>query len=188
MPESVRVVYDVKGLMANIKAIEPGLKKAMTDEAKGESQGLQTLIRKAIPDVAPLSGMNKINNPSGRLAWGAVKPADKVEFRYKTTGSNRRAITPLFKLMITSPMTAIADTAGKGSGVPRSLTSKPYRYQGGTRTHKLNGQGRSMIINLKRRNGSNFVYPAVEAGLPSVELKLKLVVEKYALKVNRKLN
>jgi hypothetical protein len=188
MPENLNVVYDVKGLLADIKAIEPGLKKKMTDRAKSESEGMQNLIRQAIPDTAPLSGMDRVTNPSGRLAWGAGKPAKEVKFGYKTTGNNRRAVTPLFKLMITSPMTAIADVAGKGSGVPRSLTTKPYRYGGGTRTHRLNGQGRNMISVLRARNKSNFVYPAVEASLPGVEAKLKLVVEEFSQKVNRKLN
>jgi hypothetical protein len=132
--------------------------------------------------------MDRIHNPSGRLAWGAGKPADKVDFSLRATGSRKYAITSLFRLIVSSPMTAIAETAGKGSGVPRSSRTKPYRYMGGSRTHALNGQGEAMIINLKKRRGSDFVYPAVESSLPGVEAKLKLVVEKYALKVNRKLN
>jgi hypothetical protein len=188
MNANSNVVYDVKGLVADLKAIEPQLKNQMVAEARAESVPAQSAIRQAIPSVAPLSGMNRVNNPSGRLAWGAGRPANQVKFGVKTTGSRRSAITPLFKLVVSSPMTAIADTAGKGPGVPRRLVTKPYSYRGEMRTHKINGQGSNMISVLRSRHKSNFVYPAVESSLPSVEAKLKLVVEKFALKVNRKLN
>jgi hypothetical protein len=183
-----QVVYDVKGLLADIKAIEPGLKKQMIAEARKLSVKPQTAIRDAIPAVAPLSGMSREKNPTGRLAWGAGKAANKVDFSTRATGSRRYAITSLFRLIVASPLTALADTAGKGSGVPRNERTKPYPYKGGTRTHKVNGQGEAMIVNLKKRSKSNFVYPAVEGKLAGVEADLKLVVEKYALKVNRKLN
>jgi hypothetical protein len=183
-----QVVYDAKGLLADIKAIEPGLKKQMLAEARKISEGPQTAIREAIPSVAPLSGMSREKNPNGRLAWGAGKPANKVDFSIRATGSRKFAITSLFRLIVASPLTALADIAGKGSGVPRNARTKPYSYKGGTRTHRVNGQGEAMIVNLKKRNKSNFVYPAVEGKLGSVEAELKLVVEKYALKVNRKLN
>ena len=182
------VVYDAKGLLATIKAIEPGLKKQMLAEARKISEGPQSAIRDAIPAVAPLSGMSQIKNPNGRLAWGAGKPANKVDFSMRATGSRKYATTSLFRLIVASPLTAIADTAGKGSGIPRNERTKPYPYKGGMRTHKVNGQGEAMIVNLKKRSKSNFVYPAVLGKLGSVEAELKLVVEKYALKVNRKLN
>lgn len=186
MPETV--IYDAKGLINDLKALEPGLKKAFIADARSESSDSLNAIKNKIPSVAPLSGMSQEKNPNGRLAWGAGKPANDVKFSVKSTGSRRSAITPLFRLIVSSPMTAIADTAGKGSGVSRANRTKPYRYKGGTRTHAINGQGQAMIINLQKRRKNNFVYPAVESSLPSTEAKLKLVIEKYALKVNRKLN
>jgi hypothetical protein len=186
MTESI--VFDAKGLLKDLTALEPGLKKELKAEARSESEEAQTAIRDAIPSVAPLSGMDIIRNPSGRLAWGAGKPANKVDFSISSKRSKNYAVTSLFRLIVASPMSAIADTAGKGSGVPRNLRTKPYSYKGETRTHKVNGQGEAMILNLKKRRGSNFVYPAVESSLPGVQAKVKLVVEKYAAKVNRKLN
>lgn len=182
------IVYDAKDLFNQLKTIEPKLKKEMLAEARKIAKTPQDLIKNAIPDVAPLSGMSIEKNISGRTAWGAVKPADKVDFSTRTTGSKKYATTSLFRLIVASPMTAIADTAGKGSGVPRSLVTKPYAYKGGTRTHKINGQGESMIRVLRTRRKSNFVYPAVQDSLPSVEAELKLVVDRFARKINRKTN
>lgn len=186
--DNSNIVYDAKQLFKELKTMEPKLKKEMLAEARGIAKEPLDLIKKAIPEVAPLSGMGMDKNISGRTAWGAVKPANKVDFSTRVTGSKKYATTSLFRLIVASPMTAIADTAGKGSGRPRSQVTKPYPYRGGTRSHKINGQGESMIRVLKDRRKSNFVYPAVEDSLPSVEVKLKLVVEKFARKVNRKTN
>jgi hypothetical protein len=189
---SDEVIYNAKGLINDLKAIEPGLLKKMKAEAKKVSVPTQSLIQSAIPDVAPLSGMNQITKSggsnNGRVAWGAGKPAKEVKFSIKTTGSKKFAVTSLFRLIVASPMTAIADTAGKGSGIPRNAITKPYTYKGGTRTHRVNGQGQNMIRVLGQRRSNKFVYPAVERSLPSVRAELKLVVEKYALMVNRKIN
>jgi hypothetical protein len=182
------IVYDAKDLFNQLKTIEPKLKKEMVSEARKIAKAPQELIKNAIPEVAPLSGMGIDKNPSGRTAWGAVKPANKVDFSTRTTGSKKYAVTSLFRLIVASPMTAIADIAGKGSGVPRNQVTKPYAYKGGTRTHKINGQGENMISVLRTRRKSNFVYPAVQSSLPSVEAELKLVVEKFARKINRKTN
>jgi hypothetical protein len=181
------IVYDAKNLLNELKTLEPKLKKELIAEARSIASKPQSMIKDAIPAVAPLSGMGLDKNISGRTAWGAVKPANKVDFSTRTTGSRRYAVTSLFRLIVASPMTAIADIAGKGSGVPRNQITKPYAYKGGTRTHRVNGQGEVMINKLRSRNKSNFVYPAVENSLPGIEADLKLVVDKFALKINRKI-
>lgn len=192
------VIYDAKGLMNHLKAVEPGLLKKLKAEARSESKETQSLIKDAIPKVAPMSGMSQIpvmssrgylnSSPNGRVAWNAGKPATEVKFSTRTTGSRRYAVTSLFRLIVASPMTAIADTAGKGSGVPRNAVTKPYTHNGKSRTHRVNGQGQNMIRVLAQRRASKFVYPAVERSLPNVQAKIKLVVEKYAQMVNRKIN
>ncbi len=188
MNKNSNIVFDAKGLLNTLKEIEPKLKKELLAEARKISKEPQEAIRSAIPAVAPLSGMGIDKNRTGRTAWGAVKPANKVDFSTRTTGSKKYAVTSLFRLIVASPMTAIADIAGKGSGVPRNPTTKPYAYKGGTRTHKVNGQGEFMINELKARNKSKFVYPAVEKSLPGIEVELKLLIEKFAAKINRKTN
>ena len=113
------VVYNVKGLIKDLNALEPTLKKDMVREAKGIAKPIASNIKQAIPMTAPLSGMSLASNPNGRLAWGGSRtakgnriPANQVSVRFRTGRSRTRAITPLLAIWVTSPMTAIADAAG----------------------------------------------------------------------------
>lgn len=182
------VVYDVKGLIKDLNALEPGLKKAMVREAKDIAKPIASNIKRAIPTTAPLSGMLPQNNPHGRLAWGVGKPADQVSIRFRTGRSRYTAVTPLVAIWVTSPMTAIADVAGKGSMRKAKKITSEYAYKGGRRKHRVTTQGVSMIANLRSRYANNFVYPNVEDSLDDAESKIKLVIDKYARMVNRKLN
>jgi len=184
------VVFDVKKLLNQIKSVEPKLKKELIKSAKVAAEPALSAVKSGIPTVNPYISSKRTPNVNGRLAWGAIKPANAVKFSYKTSGSKFSAVTSLFKLWVQSPATVIADTAGKGSGVPVRSTTNPYAYQGRTRTHKVTTQGRSMIRHLqaKGRRGSNFVYPSVEHSLPSVRSKLKLVVDGFAEKMTKEIN
>jgi hypothetical protein len=182
------VVYDVKGLVKDLNALEPGLRKDMIREAKDIAKPIASNIKQAIPTTAPLSGMSKSNNPSGRLAWGAGKPANQVSIRFRTGRSRTRAVTPLLAIWVTSPMTAIADVAGKGSMRKAKKVTSEYAYKDGTRTHRVTSQGRVMIARLRERNQNDFIYPAVGDSIDDAEVRVKLVINKYAKKVNRKLN
>jgi hypothetical protein len=44
-----------------------------------------------------------------------------------------------------------------------------------------------MIRGLKERNLNNFVYPNVEDRLDDAQAEVKLIIEKYARMVNRKI-
>ncbi|NCA08301.1 MAG: hypothetical protein EBS85_06220 [Micrococcales bacterium] len=182
------VIYDVRGLLKDLDALQPGLRKQLVKEAKDIAKRPASLIKSQIPSTAPLSGMSKISNPNGRTAWGAGKPAKQVQIRFKSGYSRRSAITPLLSIWVTSPMTAIADIAGKGSmRKARKITSE-YAYKDGSRRHAVTSQGRWMIRRLKERNLNNFVYPNVEDSLGDVQDEIKLIISRYAAKVNRKLN
>jgi hypothetical protein len=180
------VVYDVKGLVRDLKNLDPDLKKAMLKEYRKIAKDPNELIKKAIPVTAPMSGMSPEKN-HGRSAWGAVKKPDATSIRFRTSGSRKYKVTSLASIWVLSPMTAIADVAGKGSGVPTRSETRPYIRNGKMRSHKVTTQGRNMIAVLRERRKSNFVYPAVEKSLPSVEREIKLILDKYAAKVNRKL-
>jgi len=181
------VIYDVKGLIKDLNDLEPGLKNKMLQAYRKEAKPVETKIKHAIPETAPLPGMRISKNPHGRLAWGAVKKADATSIRFRTSGSRKFKITSLASIWVMSPMTAIADVAGKGIGIPRDEFTKVYAYKGGTRRHRVTTQGINMIRRLKMEHKNNFVYPAVEASLPDVERQIILVLEEYAAKVNRKL-
>jgi len=195
---NTNVIYDVKGLIRDLNALEPGMKNQMVREAKAVAKPLVTNIRNAIPDTAPLSGMSKTrvpradggfnSNPNGRLAWGAGKKADSVTTKFRSSRSRRSAITPLISIWVNSPMTAIADVAGKGSMRKAKKITSEYAYKDGTRRHRVTTQGRTMVAMLKERYSNDFIYPAVGDSLDNAEREVKLVIDKYARMVNRKLD
>ena len=183
MAEST-VVYDVKGLIKDLQAVEPGLKKELVRDAKAVAKPVASSIKSVIPSTAPLSGMQG----NGRVSWGADKPANSVSIRFRTGRSRIRAITPLVAIWVVSPMTAIADVAGKGNFRRAKPVTREYDYKGGKRRHKVSSQGEIMVTKLKSKGFNNFIYPEVEQSLPSAESEVKLVIERYAAKVNRKLD
>jgi hypothetical protein len=85
-------------------------------------------------------------------------------------------------------MTAIADVAGKGNFRRSKPITREYDWQGTRRRHRVSSQGHIMVTKLKSRDSNNFIYPEVEQSLPSVQSEIKLVIDRYASKVNRKLN
>lgn len=191
MASNTSVVYDVKGLIKDLNALEPGMKNAMVREAKAEAKPIVENIKRVIPTTAPLSGMSKVTKSggsnTGRLAWGVGKPAKSVTVKFRSSRSRTKAITPLLSIWVNSPMTAIADIAGKGSMRKAKRVTSEYAYKGGTRTHKVTTQGRIMVARLRERNQNDFVYLAVGDSIDDAEVRVKLVLNNYAKKVNRKL-
>jgi len=185
------VIYDVKGLLRDLEALEPGLKKQLVRDAKLVAKPLVAIIKSQIPTTAPLSGMNH----GGRTGWGASMskkgnriPANSVTVKFRSSRSRFRAVTPLLSIWVNSPMTAIADVAGKGNMRKAKRVTNEYAYKDGSRRHHITIQGRVMIARLKERNLNNFVYPAVEDKLEDAQAQVKLIIDKYARMVNRKTN
>jgi hypothetical protein len=177
------VVYDVKGLLKDLTALEPGLNKALVRDSKAIGKPIAAVIKSQIPSTAPLSGM--ANN--GRLGWGSGKPANSVTTKFRSGRSRNTAVTPLVSVWVNSPMTAIADIAGKGNMRKAKRVTSEYAYKDGRRRHAVTSQGRIMVARLKERNLNNFVYPAVEDRIEDAQTAIKLVIEKYARMVNRKI-
>jgi hypothetical protein len=183
------VVYDAKELVKALNSLEPGMKNAMVKEMRGKAAPAITAIKDAIPKTNPfISRIRPVANTRGRLGWGVKVKPDTVKPSFSTKASKKTAVTSLVRIVVSSPATALADVAGKGSGAVLNPVTKPYDYKGGTRTHRTTTQGQKMIKHLKKKKASNFVYPSVEKILPMVKLEIKLVIEKYAAKVNRKIN
>jgi len=178
------VIYNVKDLIRELEALEPGLKKQLVRDAKDVAKPIASIIKSSIPTTAPLSGMNE----NGRLGWGVGKPANSVTIKFRTGRSRVSAVTPLVSIWVNSPMTAIADVAGKGGNRKAKKVTSEYAYKGGKRRHAVTSQGRVMIQRLRQKNLNNFVYPNVEDSLDDAQAQVKLVIDRYARKVNRKLN
>jgi hypothetical protein len=178
------VIYDVKGLLKDLEQLQPGLRKALVKDAKDIGKPIAAVIKSQIPTTAPLSGMAN----SGRLGWGSGKPANSVTTKFRSGRSRYTAVTPLVSVWVNSPMTAIADIAGKGAMRKAKKVTSEYAYKGGKRRHQVTTQGRIMVSRLKERNLNNFVYPAVEDRIEDAQTQIKLIIDKYARMVNRKLN
>ena len=183
------IVYNAKEIVKALSEIEPGLKRALVKDSRDAAGEAISAIKSAIPKVNPFeSKVRPVTNTRGRLGWGVGKKPDEVKFSFTTKGSRRSAVTALASLKVNSPATVLADTAGKGSGTPRRSVTNSYTWKGQTRSHRVTTQGRSMIRHLRSNRTNNFVYPGVEKSLPRVQAEIKLILEKYAAKVNRKLN
>ena len=176
------VIYDVKGLLRDLEGLEPGLKKQLVRDSKAVAKPLIAIIKSQIPTTAPLSGMNH----KGRTGWGVGKPANSVTVKFRSGRSRFTAVTALLSIWVNSPMTAIADVAGKGSMRKAKTITSSYHYKDGERRHRVTTQGRWMIVRLKERNLNNFVYPNVEDKLEDAQAEVKLIIDRYAAKVNRK--
>jgi hypothetical protein len=183
------IVYNAKEIVKALDELQPGLKKVLVREVKFAAAPAITAIKSAIPKVNPfISPVRPVSNTRGRLGWGVKVKPDTVKPSFKTKASKKFAVTSLVSIVVSSPATALADVAGKGSGAVLNPITKAYAYKGGIRTHRTTTQGQKMIGHLRKKNSNNFVYPAVEKSLPSVQAEIKLILEKYAAKVNRKLN
>ena len=172
---------DVKAMLKKLNEIEPKgaslFRKAVNKIAKPVADQIQ----QNIPNQAPLSGMGftirrqsatgsisySINN--GRLNWqgtGNYEKPIKLKNGPKTVSvssaikpSGKSLTTPIAKVIIMSPAVAMADMAGKTSSGRMGATSRQYTYRKRNgelvvRRHRVNGQGRNMILQLQQRFGS----------------------------------
>jgi hypothetical protein len=178
-------VVNIKSLIRELNQIEPKLAHKLRNEAKAPAKPLVARIKAVVRSITPLSGMRT----RGRLGWGMSKPADHTLTKFSSGYSRSKAITSLVSIWVDSPMTSVADVAGKGSNRKAKIVTKPYPYKGGKRTHHINGGngGDIFVANLRSKRMNNFVYPAVESSLPDVEREIKLVIRKFEAELARKI-
>ena len=184
------IIYEVKPLLKALEELEPGLKKQMVRDAKSIAKPIASNIKRHIPTTAPLSGMRE----NGRLGWGIGKPANQVSIRFRSGRSRKTAVTSLVSIWVTSPATAMADVASKGSNRKAKTMTNNYRYKDSYRKHAIrrgskgmNG-GQNFVANLRSRGVNDFVYVAVGDSLDDAQQEVKLVIDRYAKLVNRKTN
>jgi hypothetical protein len=84
----------------------------------------------------------------------------------------------------------MADMAGKSGrfmnkGYKGSGLTREYPYKGGTRRHRVNGQGQAMIRGLGG-SASRFVWPAADNKIPAVKAQIENILRDAYTKINRK--
>ena len=193
MAQSVQLI-GVKETLEELRAVQPTVYNQMVADVKRIMEPTVTAIENNIPKISPLystkrgrSGMDH----NGRSALVPVKVTPRV-FRAGRASFGTEAKF----VQITAESTGdkfgfeMIDMAGRGSGQGRRAASvtKPYSYKGGSRTHRLNGQGAAMIRKLDSKGkGSRYTYPAAEASFVKVQAQVLRTVDIAVGKINRKL-
>lgn len=180
MAESVTLV-GVKETLAVLRNVEPDAYKQLNKDIESILAPAKSTIKRAIPSVAPLSGMMG----NGRTSWSQVK----VKTAKSLTAKSGSKLVQIVAKSTDGVGFEIADMAGRGSGRgrnPKTIT-REYGYKGGTRRHRLNGQGQAMIRNLSAEP-SRYVYPSVEHMLPQIQADVFKSLEIAAAVINRKLD
>jgi len=193
MAQSVQLI-GVNETLAQLREVEPGVYNQMIADVKRIMQPTVTAIQNNIPNVSPLysttrgkSGMDH----NGRSALVPVKVTPRV-FRAGRASFGTEAKF----VQITAESTGnkfgfeMIDMAGRGSGRGRrpANVTKPYPYKGGSRTHRLNGQGAAMIRKLDTKGkASRYTYPAAEASFIGVQAQVLKTVDDAVAKINRRL-
>ena len=179
----------IRQAIKELNDISPDLKKAMVKELKTGIKAEAEIVRAAIPQEPPLSGMKE--TAYNRLDWGKIKrPNVSV-----TPGRSRKTAGRFLAIEITSTNEAsfqMAELAGSRNNYRNGLT-REYDWRGTKRRHRVNGQGRQMVAALNQRHrmkgrGGRFAYNEFRRLRPNVILKAERIINSYMALVNRKLN
>ena len=158
-------VRGIKEMQRALNQLEPKLANAMQRDAKAIVRPGADKVKAEIPPIAPLSGM--LNQ--GRVGWNVGVRANSVTVRYSSRRSRVAKTTALISIRVNSPVAAMIDVSGKGKS--RTRTS----------------QGIVLINKLHEKGVNNFAWPAVEAEIPRMNAEIRLVIGKYADRLNREL-
>lgn len=193
-------VQDIRALQKKLKAIEPSLRTEFLREVKAIGKAPNEAIRKAIPDVSPLSGMT---SRGATLKWGQARSgsgAKSTTIRFRTQAGGRSLTTTLLAIRLNSAASSVADMAGRsrryiGKGYKGTGFSKPIRrtYADGSqsvefRRRATSKAGNAFVNNLNKSLGasaSRMAWKAVQKDLPRVSKSIQFVVDKWAIRASR---
>jgi hypothetical protein len=185
-------VTQIRELQKRLKSIDPKLRTQLVRDAKAPAEAIVSKVKPAINAVTPLSGMTR-----GRLNWnssidakGKAHKPDDVKIQFRTRSSGKSNVTSLVRVRVASPAVVMADMAGRSNnyldaGYKGSGFTKEYSYKGGSRRHRVNGQGRKMIEKLGG-SASRYVWPAAEQSIPAVKAQIEQVLARAYQTINRK--
>lgn len=198
MADAVKFV-GVKEMVKVLQQTEPELWKQLRKDIRLIAAPAVSSIKSQVPTVAPLSGMNG----RGRTAWSPVRVTVSVTpmQRSRALGSTTANLAAIMSKGASGQGLVIADMAGRGGGRTRKPVTREYPYKGGTRRHRVDGngvkkpghvysgygrQGGAMIANL-HKEPSRYVYPAIERKLPEIREQVAQSFERTAKIINAKI-
>lgn len=192
MADVVVKYVGANALIQSLQKLEPETYKQLRKDIRFITAPAVSAVKSNIPSISPFAGRSRDGfTHSGRTAWSGasvttnITPAQRSR-AYGSTTSNLVAISADGKNKQFG--FNILDMAGRGTGRGRNpkTQTKPYAYKGGTRSHRLNGQGQGMIDALNSRP-SRYFYPAIEDKLPEIRRRVEQVIDKVAADMNRKI-
>lgn len=192
MADVVVKFVGVNAMIQTLQKLEPDTYKKLRAEIRFITAPAVSAVKSNISVVSPFAGRRKDGfSHNGRTAWSGasvttnITPAQRSR-AYGSTTSNLVAISASGQNKQFG--FNILDMAGRGTGRgrrPKSVT-KPYAYKGGTRTHRLNGQGQAMIDAIGS-SPSRYFYPAIESKLPDIRRRVEIVFDRVAAEMNLKI-
>jgi hypothetical protein len=192
MADVVVKYVGVNAMIQSLQQLEPETYKQLRKDIRFITAPAVSAVKSNVPTISPFAGRRKDGfTHSGRTAWSGasvttnITPAQRSR-AYGSTTSNLVAISATGQNKQFG--FNILDMAGRGTGRGRNPKSRtrPYEYKGGTRTHRLNGQGQAMIQALNTKP-SRYFYPAIENQLPEIRRRVETVIDKVAANMNRKI-
>jgi hypothetical protein len=197
-------IEGVKETLQLLDAVQPGSIRELRKDIKRIAEPAVTAIKSSLPATAPLSGMEHY----GRTRFAGALVKSNLDLRQHRLSNSHS----LVRIEVISPGDAagleIADMAGRrsqgggvqlpyeykgigrrgGSGRQAPTRSRPVVRRGQSRQfqYRINGQGQSMIRNL-RGTASRNVYPALAGKVDGIAADMLKTLDAYAAKINQKL-
>lgn len=184
--------FGVREMLKMLQSVEPATYAQLRKDIRKIAAPAVSAVKSSVPPVSPFAGRREdgFSGHAGRTAYSGVTAGASI-----TPFQRSRAFGSTTANLVAVTATGrnrqygfnIVDMAGRGTGRgrrPKTVT-KPYPYKGGTRAHRLNGQGQAMIDALPKKP-SRYFYPAIENQLPAIRGQVELSFRQVAAQFNMK--
>ena len=188
-------VYGIPETIKELQLLPNKLVNTARADLKTAAEPMKASIQSYIPDAPPLMGRQFDRrggmNHSGRTGWNkaAIKVTVKTSFS-KRTQKNETGLVSIWvggkKGTYGAAGLQIADMAGRRNRVKTGGRTRDYPYKGGTRSHAIRGQGRSMIDKLQGKP-SRYVWRAAMMHMGTVQNSVLQSLDKVSKQVNKNL-
>lgn len=188
-------VYGIADTIKQLELLPNKLTNKARIDLKVAAEPMRASIQSYIPDAPPLMGRQFDRsggmNHKGRTGWNkaAIKVTVKTSFS-KRAQKNQTSLVSVYvggkKGTYGAAGLQIADMAGRRNKVKSGGRTRDYAYKGGTRSHAINGQGRSMIEKLQGKP-SRYVWRAAMLHMGTVQTSVLQSLDKVSKQVNQNL-